>query len=246
MNRILVWDLPTRAFHWLLVLSFFGAYFSGDADGYRTLHALLGYTAAGLVAFRLVWGVLGTRWARFSGFIFNIGKAAGYARSLLSGKPLHFTGHNPLGSWAVLGLLALIALASGTGIALYLEIGGEDAFEDLHEVLANAALALVVLHIAAAIGSSFLHRENLVRAMITGYKRGSKQGEPREAAAGARALVALALVVAVLAFWSGAFTAPGMRANPGLIAALTKPDPEEKSEERRDRPRGRDRERTRR
>jgi cytochrome b len=242
ISHVLVWDLPTRVFHWLLVLSFFGAYLSGDADGYRTLHALLGYTAAGLVAFRLVWGVLGTRWARFSGFIFNIGKAAGYARSLLSGKPLHFTGHNPLGSWAVLGLLALIALACGTGIALYLEIGGEDAFEDLHEVLANAALALVVLHIAAAIGSSFLHRENLVRAMLTGYK----QGEAREAAAGARALVALILVVAVLAFWSGAFTAPGMRANPGLIAALMKPDPADKSEERRDRPRGRDRERERR
>ena len=238
MNRILVWDLPTRVFHWLLVLSFFGAYLSGDADGYRTLHVLLGYTAAGLVAFRLVWGVLGTRWARFSGFIFNIGKAAGYARSLLSGKPLHFTGHNPLGSWAVLGLLALIALASGTGIALYLEVGGEDAFEDLHEVLANAALALVVLHIAAAIGSSFLHRENLARAMLTGYKR----GEPGEAAAGARTLVALALIGAVAAFWSGAFTGPGMRENPGLIAALTQPDAEDEGGdegERRGRGRGR-------
>ena len=241
MTKILVWDLPTRAFHWLLVLSFFGAYFSGDADGYRTLHVLLGYTAAGLVAFRLVWGVLGTRWARLSGFIFNIGKAAGYARSLLSGKPLHFTGHNPLGSWAVLGLLGLIALACGTGIALYLEVGGEDAFEDPHEVLANAALALVVLHIAAAIGSSFLHRENLVRAMLSGYKNGA----PGEAAAGARAPVALALVVAVLAFWSGAFTAPGMRENPGLIAALMRPDADDR-EERRDRRRGRERERVRR
>jgi len=237
--HILVWDLPTRVFHWLLVLSFFGAYFSGDADGYRTLHVLLGYTAAGLVAFRLVWGVLGTRWARFSGFIFNIGKAAGYARSLLRAAPLHFTGHNPLGSWAVLGLLLLIAFSCATGIALYLEVGG-DAFEDVHEVASNAALALVVLHIFAAIGSSFLHRENLVRAMLTGYKR----GEPDEAAAGLRPLVALALVGAVAAFWSGAFTAPGMRHNPGLIAALTQPDAEAADErERRGRRRGRERER---
>lgn len=240
--HILVWDLPTRAFHWLLVISFFGAYLSGDADGYRTLHVLFGYTAAGLIAFRTLWGVLGTRWVRFSGFEFGLGAVARYARSLLAGHRQHFTGHNPLGSWAVLGLLALIALASGTGIALYLEVGGEDAFEDLHEVLSNAALALVVLHITAAIGSSFLHRENLVRAMLTGYKR----GEAGEAAAGARPLVALAVIVAVAAFWGGAFTAPGMRENPGLIAALMKPEPAEAREERRDRRRGRDRERERR
>jgi cytochrome b len=226
---ILVWDLPTRAFHWLLVLSFFGAYLSGDERGYRTLHVLFGYTAAGLIAFRLVWGIFGTRWARFSGFSFSLRAALAYARSLLTAAPLHFTGHNPLGSWAVVGLLALIALACGTGIATYLKLG--DVFEDLHEVLSNAALALVLLHIAAAIASSFLHRENLVRAMLTGYKR----GEPGEAAAGPRLLVALALVAAVAAFWGGAFRAPGMRENPGLIAALTRPDPEQAQADERGR-----------
>src|SRR5262245_3793666 len=228
MLRILVWDLPTRAFHWLLVLSFFGAYLTGDERGYRTLHVLLGYTTAGLIAFRLVWGLLGTRWARFSGFVFSPRAAAAYAKSLLTAAPLHFTGHNPLGSWAVVGLLTLIALACGSGIATYL-IGG--VYEDLHEGLSNAALALVVLHIAAAIASSFLHRENLVRAMLTGYKR----GEPGEAAAGPRLLVALALLGAVAAFWGGAFRAPGMRENPGLIAALTRPDPGEAREDERGR-----------
>jgi cytochrome b len=230
--HILVWDLPTRAFHWLLVVSFFGAYLSGDADRYRTAHVLFGYAAAGLVAFRLAWGLFGTRWARFSGFVFSRRAALAYARSLLAAAPRHFTGHNPLGSWAVLGLLALIALACITGIATYLQIGGE-AFEDVHEVFSNAALALVVLHIAAAIASSFLHRENLVRAMLTGYKR----GEPGEAAAGLRPLVALALAGAVAAFWGGAFKAPGMRENPGLVAALVNPDMgqdrEERGEERR-------------
>ena len=234
MTPILVWDLPVRAFHWLLVLSFFGAYISGDAEGYRTVHVLLGYTAAGLIAFRLLWGVLGTRWVRFSGFEFGPLAAARYARSLLAGKPQHFTGHNPLGSWAVLGLLSLIALTAVTGIATYLEIGAE-AFEDVHEIIGNAALGLVVLHIAAAIASSFLHRENLVRAMVTGYK----QGAPGEAAAGTRALVAIAVVLAVAAFWGGAFKAPGMRANPGLVAALMNPDPEERDEDRRERRRGR-------
>jgi cytochrome b len=234
---ILVWDLPTRAFHWLLVLSFLGAYLSGDADGYRTAHVLFGYTAAGLVAFRLAWGIFGTRWARFSGFVFSPRAALAYARSLLTAAPLHFTGHNPLGSWAVVGLLVLIALACATGIATYLRIGG-DAFEELHEVLSNAALALVLLHIAAAIASSFLHRENLVRAMLSGYKR----GQPGEAAAGARPLVALALVGAVAAFWGGAFTAPGMRQNPGLIAALAHPDPVQQDDDRGGRRRRRGRE----
>ena len=195
---------------------------SGDAEGYRTAHVLFGYAAAGLVAFRLAWGIFGTRWARFGGFVFSPRAALAYARSLLAAAPQHFTGHNPLGSWAVIGLLVLIALACATGIATYLEIGG-DAFEDVHELLSNAALFLVVLHIAAAIASSFLHRENLVRAMVTGCKRGQHD----EAAAGSRLLVALALVGAVAAFWGGAFKAPGMRQNPGLIAALTQPDADE-------------------
>jgi cytochrome b len=236
VSTVLVWDFPTRAFHWLLALSFFGAYVSGDADGYRTLHVLLGYTAAGLVAFRLAWGIVGTRWARFSGFVFSRRAAAAYARSLLSGAPQHFTGHNPLGSWAVLALLVLVAAAAGTGIAVYLEVGGK-TLEEVHEAAANVALALVALHIAAAILSSFLHRENLVRAMLTGYKR----AEPGEGAAGARPLVALALIGAVAAFWSGAFKAPGMRENPGLVAALTQPDADAqraRREERRERRRG--------
>ena len=235
--HILVWDLPTRAFHWLLVLAFFGAYLTGDAERYRTAHVLFGYAAAGLVGFRLAWGLFGTRWARFSGFVFSPPAAFAYARSLLAAAPQHFTGHNPLGSWAVVGLLALIGLACATGIATYLEIGGED-LEDVHEVLANAALALVILHIAAAIASSFLHRENLVRAMLTGYK----QANAGEAAAGLRPLVALVLIVVVAAFWGGAFKAPGMRENPGLIAALARPDAgdaEEDERERRGRGRGR-------
>lgn len=236
MSSVLVWDFPTRVFHWLLVVSFFGAYASGDADGYRMLHVLLGYTAAGLVTFRLAWGLFGTRWARFSGFVFSRRAVLAYARSLLAGAPRHFTGHNPLGSWAVVGLLVLVAAAAGSGIAVYLEAGGK-ALEEVHELTANAALALVVLHIVAAIASSLLHRENLVRAMLTGYK----QGQPGEAAAGARPLVALVLVGVVVAFWGGAFKAPGMRTNPGLIAALTQPDADAqrvRRDERRERRRG--------
>lgn len=215
---ILVWDFPTRAFHWLLALSFLGAYLSGEADGYRMLHVIFGYTVAGLLAFRLVWGVAGTRYARFSGFALSPRAALAYAKSLVSGRPQHFNGHNPLGGWAVLALLLLLGLTVASGIANYLELGGEAA-EEVHEAAASAALALVVLHIAAVLVSGVLHRENLVRAMVTGTKR----GDPAHAASGRRIAVALALFAAVAMFWAGAFSPPGMHDNPGLIAAATQP-----------------------
>lgn len=218
-TKILVWDLPIRAFHWLLALSFFGAYLSGEADGFRTLHVIFGYTVAGLLLFRIAWGLVGTRHARFSSFTLSPPAALDYARSLLSGSPMHFVGHNPLGSWAAVALLVLLALVSVTGMAGYLGFESE-ALEELHEGMASAALALVLLHIAGVITSSILLGENLVRSMLSGHKR----GEPKYVATGARTISALVLVTVVAAFWSGAFVAPGMRDNPGLLAALTQRD----------------------
>jgi cytochrome b len=218
-SKIMVWDLATRAFHWLLALSFLGAYLSGEADGFRTLHAIFGYTVAALLLFRIAWGVVGTRHARFSAFALSPRAALDYARSLFSGAPKHFVGPNPLGSWSAVALLALLALVVVTGMADYLGFAGEIAGE-LHEGAASAALVLVLLHIAGVIISSILHGENLVRAMLSGYKR----GDAKDAATGARTITALAVLAAVAAFWSGAWVAPGMRDNPGLLAALTQPD----------------------
>jgi cytochrome b len=221
MNRpkILVWDLPTRGFHWLLALSFLGAYLSGEADGFRTLHVIFGYTVAALLVFRIAWGIVGTRHARFSGFALSPRAALDYARSLFSGAPQHFVGHNPLGSWAAVALLILLALVVVTGMVDYLGFAGELA-EALHEGAASAALVLVLLHIAGVITSSILHRENLVRSMLSGYKRGN----PNDGVTGPRTISALVVVAVVAAFWSGAFVAPGMRDNPGLLAALTQRD----------------------
>lgn len=215
---VLAWDLPTRLFHWLLALSFLGAYISGEAEDYDTLHLLFGYTIAILIVFRLAWGIVGTRYARFSGFAFSPRAVLAYARSLLSRSPQHFVGHNPLGSWAAIALLALVTLTVASGIAAHVEFGGE-VFEEIHEVTAQLALALVLLHIAGVVVSSLLHRENLVLAMITGRKKGT----PREAAEGRRMLVALTLAGVVVAFWSGTFSLPGMDGNAGLITAATQP-----------------------
>ena len=217
-SRGLVWDLPTRLAHWLLAGAFALAFVTAESEPWRTLHVLSGYTAVGLVAFRLLWGVLGTRYARFSGFSFAPISVLAYLKSLLAFRPQHYTGHNPAGSWAVIALLVLVAVTGATGWATFNEIGPA-WIEKLHEGFANATLALVVVHVLAVIASSRLHRENLVRAMIDGRK--ALHG--RSAAGGPRRLVALALIVALLAFWGGWIPASGLQRETGWAAlrALT-------------------------
>src|SRR3989338_6849728 len=162
-QRILVWDVPTRAFHWLLVLSFCGAYLTAESERYRDTHVVLGYTLLGLIGFRLLWGFFGTRYAQFRSFLFKSGEIVAYALSLFKGKPAHYIGHNPLGSLTIWLLLGLGILTGATGVMLFQDIGGE-ALEELHELLSNAMLAIVFIHIAGVVVSSVLHRENLVRA----------------------------------------------------------------------------------
>lgn len=195
----LVWDFPTRAFHWLLALSFTGAFVTAESERWRDVHVTLGYTVAGLIAFRLLWGLVGTRYARFASFAFGPRAVLDYVRSLLTREPRHYVGHNPAGSWAIYLLLALGLLAAASGYATYVELGGEEAFEDVHEGIANALLALVFVHIAGVVASSFLHRENLARAMVSGRKKAAAG----EGIRSARWMVGVALIAGVVAFWSG-------------------------------------------
>ena len=170
-TRILVWDIPTRVFHWLLVGSFIGAFITAESETFRDVHVALGYLVLALIGFRVVWGVIGTRYARFSAFAFGPSRVVAYLKSLLSGSPQHYLGHNPAGSWVIYGLLLLGVLAGATGYATYEEIGGE-WFEELHEAVSHGMLVLVGVHVAGVVVSSLLHRENLVKSMIDGYKQG--------------------------------------------------------------------------
>jgi cytochrome b len=167
--KILVWDLAVRAFHWLLALSFLGAFLTAESERYRDVHVALGYAMLGLVAFRLVWGLVGTRYARFWSFAFGPRSVLTYLKSLLTGSPQHYLGHNPAGSWAIYALLASSLLAGASGYAVYESIGGH-WIEEMHETFANLLLAVVAVHLAGVVASSLLHRENLVRSMLTGYK----------------------------------------------------------------------------
>jgi cytochrome b len=197
-NRVLVWDLPTRLFHWLLALSFAGAFLTADSERQRDIHVLLGYTFAGLIAFRLAWGIAGTRYARFRSFGFAPREIGRYLGSLLSGAPRRYLGHNPAGSVAIFLLLGLGAAIAASGITMFNGIDG-DGLEELHEGAANAMLAVVFVHVAGVLVSSVLHRENLIRSMITGRKL----GEPGEGIRSSRAWLGALLLAAVLAFWYG-------------------------------------------
>lgn len=195
-RRILVWDAPVRVFHWLMALSFAGAWLTADSEQWRLLHVTLGYTMAGLVAFRILWGLMGTRYARFSSFVRGPAAVGRYLKSLLRGRPEHHAGHNPAGALAIVALLGLTLVVTASGWATFNEVGG-DWLEDVHEAIASLMLGIVGLHIAGVVVSSWLHRENLVGAMVTGRK----PGRPEEAVRGAWRSVAALMLAAVLGFW---------------------------------------------
>ena len=197
-QRILVWDLPTRVFHWLLAASFLGAFVTADSERYRDIHVVLGYTVLGLVVFRLLWGVIGTRYARFRSFPIAPRRVLEYFKSLITRSPQHHVGHNPAGSLAIYAILALSVFAGVTGYGAYNEIGGE-WLAQLHEGAANAMLGLVMIHIGAVMVSSLIHRENLVAAMLNGYKKGRAGDGIRRK----HWFVAAAALLATAGFWAG-------------------------------------------
>ncbi|MDP2822070.1 MAG: cytochrome b/b6 domain-containing protein [Sulfuritalea sp.] len=168
-QSIRVWDLPTRLFHWSLVASFAIAFLTAESEKLRDIHVLAGYALAGLIAFRLLWGFVGGGYSRFSEFLPTPQKLIGYLKSLIEGKPRHYVGHNPAGAVSIFLLLGLGALAAASGWAVYEDMGG-NFMEELHEGASDGMMAIVVIHIAGVIVGSWLHRENLVLAMITGWK----------------------------------------------------------------------------
>ena len=118
-GKRLIWDLPTRVFHWALAGSFLGAYLLAEEDGSRSLHVMFGYTVAGLLAFRLLWGFVGSTHARFRDFAYGP-RAGGPPTCATSyrGRAQDYDGHNPAGSWAIYALLALAAATVADGLAL--------------------------------------------------------------------------------------------------------------------------------
>ncbi|MBB5510454.1 cytochrome b/b6 domain-containing protein [Paraburkholderia atlantica] len=193
---ILVWDAPVRVFHWLFTVCFAGAWLTAESEHWRLVHVTLGYTAGGLVIFRLAWGVIGTRYARFSSFVRGPARVSRYMLGLLHGHPQRYIGHNPAGAVAIVAMLASACALTITGWASYNDTGGT-WLRELHEGVANVMLMLVGVHITGVVVSSWLHRENLIGAMFSGRKT----GQPDEAVRYARRGVAALMLAVVLAFW---------------------------------------------
>lgn len=194
MKNILVWDWPVRLGHWLMVGGFILAWLTSESETWRLVHAFSGSVVIAVALFRLPWGFIGSRYARFVDFVRGPGSVVDYLRSLIRLEPAHHTGHNPAGGWAIMLLLGLGIATGLVGWAMYDELGGE-WLEELHEGLAATMLTVVFIHVAGVISGSLLHGENLVRAMITGHK----QGSPEEAIPSARPLAAIFLLVWVAA-----------------------------------------------
>lgn len=203
-QQVKVWDITVRIFHWALVVGFIIAYVSGEEED--LLHIYSGYIVFALILFRILWGFIGTRYARFWNFVYGPEATATYVKSIFSGKPIHYLGHNPIGGWMVILMLVSLFAVSWSGLELYASEGkgplanadislinhalanGDDDderdehdddenepeddefWEDIHEALAEITLFLVFAHIIGVLIASVIHKENLVRAMITGKK----------------------------------------------------------------------------
>jgi len=175
-----VWDLPLRIFHWLLVAGFFIAYLTEDE--LLTVHVWAGYLVTGLLVFRLLWGFVGNGYARFSNFICSPVQSIAYLKDLVALKTQRYLGHNPAGAAMIVLLLVSILATVITGFAVYgadqaagplatIGSANEKMWEEVHEFFANFTLVLVVVHVAGVAIESYIHRENLVRAMVHGFKR---------------------------------------------------------------------------
>ena len=182
-GEVRVWDPFVRLFHWMLVLLFTLAYVTGEDP--LNLHVYAGYAVFGLILLRVLWGVVGTPHARFGDFVYRPSRVIAYVKDTLALRARRYIGHNPAGGAMILLMLISLLLVSVSGFAVYgmekaagplAMLGGsseflEDAFEEVHEFFANFLVLLVVVHITGVVAESLIHRENLVKSMLTGRKR---------------------------------------------------------------------------
>ena len=169
-RTVLVWDLPLRLWHWLLAILVLTAWFTPTV--YDRLHRIVGYGVIGLLLFRLLWGVFGSRYSRFRMLGARLRAAPGYLWNLRRGMTGRYIGLNPAGTLMLVALLLSLAISAITGaLSVTVTFFGVWWIEDAHAWSSDAVIVLIVLHVAGVVVMSLLQRENLVRAMISGRKR---------------------------------------------------------------------------
>jgi cytochrome b len=174
-----VWDPWVRIAHWSLVVFVLTAWLTGEKiKSAGPLHEWTGYAVLALTGLRLVWGWIGPRYARFRDFIAGPVRTLAYTGALLRGREPRYLGHNPLGGWMIVALLATAALASLTGwLSITDRYWGVAWLQDLHHVLGDTLIGLAVFHVVGVAYTSVRHRENLAAAMWTGIKRPPRPGD---------------------------------------------------------------------
>ncbi len=182
-TKIKVWDPLVRVFHWSMVTAFAIAYIT--EDDFLTIHSWAGYLILGLLVTRIIWGFVGSRYARFSNFVYSRATIVQFLKDTLRFRAKRYLGHNPAGGAMVILLITSLLITTLTGVALLgadehagplaswfvasSDIWGE-ALEEVHEFFANFTLFLVFVHIVGVLVESFIHKENLVSAMLSGFK----------------------------------------------------------------------------
>jgi cytochrome b len=201
-GKVRVWDPIIRIFHWGLVVAFAIAWLT--AEELQPVHEIAGYAVAGLVAFRLIWGLVGSRYARFTQFLRGPAATLAYLGDMARGRERRYLGHNPAGAAMIVALLVTLSGTAFTGwlmeepsrVAMLPDLsqivapahadndGDKDEYgeaegplKEVHETLANLMLLLVALHVGGVVLASFRHHENLARAMVTGDKRAPERGD---------------------------------------------------------------------
>lgn len=210
-NKKLIWDLPTRLFHWLLVAGIAAQWLTAEyLDDAINWHFTIGYCLLGLITFRLVWGFVGSRYARFSSYPFHPVKTFQYSKQMLNKDSDAHTGHNPMGSWVIIVMLLLIALQAISGLFVTDDIFSDGPYRSLvspqvQETMAfihfnffDVLLWIIGLHIAAALFYQFYKRQAIITAMFSGKKESSDIGITSQ-----RLWLALivAVTVAALTYW---------------------------------------------
>lgn len=171
-GAVLIWDRAVRVFHWSLVTLFVVAYVSGDR--WDTAHEWVGYVIAALVAFRVLWGFAGSEHARFSDFIHGPVTTLRFLQDSVRMRAQRYLGHNPAGGAMIIALLLVIAVIALSGVMMDMDrFWGEQWVEDVHVMTVNFTLVLIALHVVGVLFASLEHRENLIKSMITGWKRSS-------------------------------------------------------------------------
>ena len=196
-------DATTRMLHWLMALSFIGAYLTADGERWRLVHVTLGYTLAGLLVCRVLWGLLGPRQARLSALLRKLQGLPAWLRSLptlnsaVMAKPAWRQGQNLLMALAVVLILGTIMPLTLSGYAVWEEWGGE-WLEDMHEFFGNAMLALVLVHVGLIAMLSLLRRKNQALPMLTGRAAGAGP----DLAKRNYGILAAMVLVGVIGFWT--------------------------------------------